>query len=154
MLSLEAFYALSMLLLSVFYTRTNIIRFGEFSIITKAWVYVTWFLLNVTAPGCLVISAVFWAFIYQCCSTPSVDDGNAHALNVIVLMADLLLSSAPFRLLHIWCLGLFGVAYMIMTTNYFEVAGAHVYDGESETVHRPVCALQRAYERSLRLLQC
>jgi hypothetical protein len=37
-------------------------------------------------------------------------------------MIDLLLSSVLFRLLQ--------AAYMILTTVYFEVAGAHVYDGE------------------------
>jgi hypothetical protein len=88
----------------------------------------------VVGPGCFLVAALYWGVLYDG-GMPSYNSINVHGLNVIVMIVELLLNNVPFRLLHVWCLGVFAAAYVVMITVCFEVAGSAIYDGTCMVIY-------------------
>jgi hypothetical protein len=91
-------------------------------------VYVTWIGKNIAAPSSLVIAVFFWTLLYKASSgSPSALDINSHGGTFIIMCVDVFLSAAPFRLLHLWCVGCFAAAYWVFYTAYFFITGTSIY---------------------------
>ncbi|CAH1244009.1 Hypp7196 [Branchiostoma lanceolatum] len=86
-----------------------------------------WVLYNVACGIGLYITIAYWSLL-------AVDNGPhsvlTHAINCVVILIDVAVSSLPFRLLHFVYPSAFGLAYVIFTVIYWAAGG-------TDTLNRP-----------------
>ena len=90
------------------------------------YICVVWVLFNVISTAALMVTIVFFLFLFPLFSDyPSIDLENlqVHLLNSVIIVIEHLVSAMPYRLLHVLWPFLYGVIYMIFSVVYW--AGDH-----------------------------
>ena len=70
----------------------------------------------------VVVSILYWTLLY---SGGPVDNINAHLVNGIIALIDVVFSGVPVRILHFIYPAMFATAYAVFTGIYFAAGGTH-----------------------------
>mmetsp|Transcript_68387 Transcript_68387/g.164137 ORF Transcript_68387/g.164137 Transcript_68387/m.164137 type:complete len:304 (-) Transcript_68387:254-1165(-) len=89
---------------------------------TPEFVKVTWFLGSLMPAVTIFITVFYWAF-----ANPELQviQFAMHGLNYLLVLTDLLFTSQPFYLKHVWTSMLVGVSYALFSYVYYVAGGLH-----------------------------
>ena len=90
------------------------------------YICVVWVLFNVISTAALMVTIVFFVFLFPLLSDyPSINLENlqVHLINSVIVVVEHLVTAVPYRLLHVLWPFLYGVLYMFFSVVYW--AGDH-----------------------------
>ena len=76
-----------------------------------------WVIFNIAANAAILITPLYWILIF--CGKTSGLDVTTHLLNSVVMVADLMLSKTPVRILHVVYAWILGVCYILFTVIFW-----------------------------------
>lgn len=92
--------------------------------------------LGATVPAiAALICALFWALEYRLGKPVKPDSAAVHGGNMLVILADFLISRRPFSLRHVCLPMAFGLIYGAFTIIHYLVGGTH-RDGDERYIYR------------------
>lgn len=104
---------------------------GEMRTITLNWLTkLVWVLYNVASSGCLMVTALFWIFLYPYMKDMSeaalMINIQLHAVTSVIILIEICVSAVPIRLLHYMYTLVYGIIYVIFSGIYYAVDHRHV----------------------------
>ena len=85
-----------------------------------------WVIFNIAANSSILITLLYWTLIFGG-KTSGLDVSN-HLLNSVFMVADLMLSTIPVRILHVAYALILGVCYVLLTVIFWAVDGTNARD--------------------------
>ena len=85
-----------------------------------------WVIFNIAANSSILITLLYWTLIFGG-KTSGLDVSN-HLLNSVFMVADLMLSTIPVRILHVVYALILGVCYILLTVIFWAVDGTNARD--------------------------
>lgn len=82
-----------------------------------------WFIFNLAANAAILITLLYWTLIFG--GKTSGLDVTTHLINSVVIVADLMLSTIPVRILHVFHALILGVLYIVLTVIFWAVDGTN-----------------------------
>jgi hypothetical protein len=69
---------------------------------------ITWLIQNTVGPASVLVFILYWTLVWNSAKGVDVLATQVHGANFVLMLCDILLSTAPFRVLHAWGLYLYG----------------------------------------------
>ncbi|XP_048579302.1 protein rolling stone isoform X2 [Nematostella vectensis] len=91
---------------------------------------VSWVVFNIAANVAPLVTFMYWGFNYVPGQYVDSSNINAHALNCVLMFADVMLSNLPVRVLHVIYALVCGFAYVTFTVIYWAAGGVN-HEGNS-----------------------
>lgn len=82
-----------------------------------------WVVFNIAANAAILITLLYWTLIFT--GKTSVLDVTTHLINSVVIVADIMLSANPVRILHVVYALILGVCYILLTVIFWAVNGTN-----------------------------
>ena len=82
-----------------------------------------WVIFNMAANSSILITLLYWTLVFG--GETSGLDVTTHLLNCVFMVADLMLSSTPVRILHVVYALIFGVSYLLLTVIFWAADGTN-----------------------------
>ena len=80
-----------------------------------------WVVFNIAANSGIVITLLYWTLIFS--GKTSGLDVSTHLINSVFIVADVLLSATPVRILHLLYAWIFGLSYLLLTVIFWAEKG-------------------------------
>lgn len=81
----------------------------------------TWLLADVVNAFAIIVTLVYFVFLYPLIGKTNFIDINVHGLNSVLVLADAVLTARPVRLLHVLYPLIYGALYLIFGTIYWSM---------------------------------
>jgi len=99
---------------------------------------VTWLLGPIALVASFMICILYWFLVFEPGpGKPAAISVFTHAVNFVLILADLLLNRQPFYIQHVFAPMLFASLYGVFTLVYFWVGGTHE-DGTSPYIYKAI----------------
>lgn len=85
-----------------------------------------WLVFNIAANAAVLITLLYWSLVFN--GVTSGLDVSTHAMNSVFILADLMLSAIPVRILHTVYVWVFGLCYLLLTVIFWAVGGTNARD--------------------------
>ena len=82
-----------------------------------------WVIFNMAANSSILITLLYWTLVFG--GKTSGLDVTTHLLNCVFMVADLMFSSIPVRILHVVYALIFGVSYLLLTVIFWAADGTN-----------------------------
>jgi len=84
---------------------------------------VAWFFYIVASNNSIMVTIVYWSFLYDGSFKIGEADISFHLLNSVFMLTETCLSAVPVRLLHVVYAELYGLLYLFFTVVYWRSGG-------------------------------
>lgn len=85
-----------------------------------------WVIFNIAANVSILITLLYWTLIFG--GKTSGLDVTTHLLNCVFMIADLMLTTTPVRILHVVYALILGVCYILLTVIFWAADGTNARD--------------------------
>ncbi|KAK3728730.1 hypothetical protein QZH41_002657 [Actinostola sp. cb2023] len=85
----------------------------------------SWVIFNIAANLAPLVTVMYWAFDYVPGQFVDASSANAHALNTLLMIIDIMICNVPFRLLHFIYPMFYALVYTSFTVIYWAVGGTN-----------------------------
>lgn len=85
----------------------------------------SWVVCNIASNIGSLVSLMYWSFVYVPGQFVDGSNINAHAINSVLIVTDVLLSNAPFRVFHLVYPMLYSLIYCLFTVVYWAAGGTN-----------------------------
>lgn len=82
-----------------------------------------WVIFNIAANASILITLLYWTLIFG--GKTSGLDVTTHLLNCVFMVADLMLTTTPVRILHVVYALILGVCYILLTVIFWAADGTN-----------------------------
>ena len=96
----------------------------EEPVVPMSWYHVgLWFVFITAANAAMLITLLYWTLIFG--GKTSGLDVTTHLINSVVIVAEIMLSKIPVRILHVFHAMILGVCYILLTVIFWAVDGTN-----------------------------
>ncbi|KXJ25437.1 protein rolling stone [Exaiptasia diaphana] len=85
----------------------------------------SWAIYNVAANIAFLVTAMYWAFDYVPGQYVDGSNANAHAVNSVLVIIDVMVCNVPFRIFHLIYPLIYGIVYTSFTVIYWAAGGTN-----------------------------
>ena len=95
--------------------------------VNMAWYHKgLWVVFNIAANAAILVTLLYWTLIFG--GKTNALDVTTHLINSVLIVADVMLSATPVRILHVLYAWIFGVSYALLTAIFWAVKGTNARD--------------------------
>jgi len=140
-LSIEVVYLVLSAIISIRIKTTRLnINTSDKHVKIPHLVFTSWILMNLIYVVSLVVFLLYWGLVFN--GTTSATTAQAHGVNFLLMLIDVFLSGAPYRILHFYVPVMYSVVYLIFNAVYVmsggvNETGSHYVYSSIDWMHNP-----------------